>query len=99
MKCNQVLLATDLHAGNVLRAEREPWLVIDPKGPPMDVRPGSGGGDGWSSVDLALALAILVAWLRMEKEANRLIRSFEPDNLHGSVGMSRQFLRAILVEN
>jgi streptomycin 6-kinase len=24
-------LATDLHAGNVLRAEREPWLVIDPK--------------------------------------------------------------------
>ena len=27
----QVLLATDLHAGNVLRAQREPWLVIDPK--------------------------------------------------------------------
>ena len=27
----QVLLATDLHAGNVLQAEREPWLVIDPK--------------------------------------------------------------------
>ena len=26
-----VLLATDLHAGNVLRSEREPWLVIDPK--------------------------------------------------------------------
>ena len=26
-----VLLATDLHAGNVLRAGREPWLVIDPK--------------------------------------------------------------------
>jgi len=26
-----VLLATDLHAGNVLRAERERWLVIDPK--------------------------------------------------------------------
>lgn len=25
------LLATDLHAGNVLGAEREPWLVIDPK--------------------------------------------------------------------
>jgi streptomycin 6-kinase len=22
---------TDLHAGNVLQAEREPWLVIDPK--------------------------------------------------------------------
>jgi streptomycin 6-kinase len=28
---NQVLLHQDLHAGNVLRAEREPWLVIDPK--------------------------------------------------------------------
>ncbi len=26
-----VLLATDLHAGNVLAGEREPWLVIDPK--------------------------------------------------------------------
>jgi streptomycin 6-kinase len=26
-----VVLATDLHAGNVLCAEREPWLVIDPK--------------------------------------------------------------------
>ena len=24
-------MATDLHAGNVLRARREPWLVIDPK--------------------------------------------------------------------
>jgi streptomycin 6-kinase len=28
---DQALLATDLHAGNVLRAQREPWLVIDPK--------------------------------------------------------------------
>jgi streptomycin 6-kinase len=27
----KVLLATDLHAGNVLRAEREAWLIIDPK--------------------------------------------------------------------
>jgi streptomycin 6-kinase len=26
-----MLLATDLHPGNVLRAQREPWLVIDPK--------------------------------------------------------------------
>jgi streptomycin 6-kinase len=25
------LLATDLHAGNVLRSGRKPWLVIDPK--------------------------------------------------------------------
>lgn len=28
---NEVLLVTDLHAGNVLRARREPWLMIDPK--------------------------------------------------------------------
>ncbi|MCZ7418846.1 aminoglycoside phosphotransferase [Verrucosispora sp. WMMA2121] len=28
---DQVLVNQDLHAGNVLRAEREPWLVIDPK--------------------------------------------------------------------
>jgi streptomycin 6-kinase len=28
---DDVLLCTDLHAGNVLAAEREPWLVIDPK--------------------------------------------------------------------
>jgi len=28
---DDMLLATDLHAGNVLRARREPWLVIDPK--------------------------------------------------------------------
>lgn len=27
----EFVLATDLHAGNVLRAERQPWLVIDPK--------------------------------------------------------------------
>jgi streptomycin 6-kinase len=27
----QVLLATDLHGGNILAARREPWLVIDPK--------------------------------------------------------------------
>ena len=27
----QVLLCTDLHAENVLAAEREPWLMIDPK--------------------------------------------------------------------
>ena len=27
----QVLLHQDLHANNVLRAQREPWLVIDPK--------------------------------------------------------------------
>jgi streptomycin 6-kinase len=28
---DDALLATDLHAGNVLSAQREPWLVIDPK--------------------------------------------------------------------
>jgi streptomycin 6-kinase len=28
---DDALLVTDLHAGNVLSAEREPWLLIDPK--------------------------------------------------------------------
>jgi streptomycin 6-kinase len=28
---HETLLCTDLHAGNVLAAKREPWLVIDPK--------------------------------------------------------------------
>ena len=28
---DRVLLTTDLHAGNVLAAEREPWLTVDPK--------------------------------------------------------------------
>lgn len=28
---NEVVLVTDLHAGNVLSAQREPWLMIDPK--------------------------------------------------------------------
>ncbi|MFC8847455.1 MULTISPECIES: aminoglycoside phosphotransferase family protein [unclassified Micromonospora] len=28
---DQVLVNQDLHAGNILRATREPWLVIDPK--------------------------------------------------------------------
>lgn len=27
----RVLLCTDLHAGNILAAQRDPWLVIDPK--------------------------------------------------------------------
>lgn len=28
---HEVVLATDMHAGNILAAEREPWLMIDPK--------------------------------------------------------------------
>src|SRR5262245_61026044 len=28
---DDVVLATDLHAGNVLRSQREEWLAIDPK--------------------------------------------------------------------
>ena len=28
---DDTLLTTDLHGGNILAAEREPWLVIDPK--------------------------------------------------------------------
>jgi streptomycin 6-kinase len=28
---DSALLCTDLHAGNVIAARREPWLIIDPK--------------------------------------------------------------------
>jgi streptomycin 6-kinase len=28
---HRALLCTDLHAGNILSSQREPWLVIDPK--------------------------------------------------------------------
>jgi hypothetical protein len=56
---DEALLATDLRAGNVLRARREPWLVIDPKpflgdpaydpdAAPVQLRgatPGSSAGD------------------------------------------------------
>jgi len=30
-RASAVLLATDLHAGNVLAAQRRPWIAIDPK--------------------------------------------------------------------
>jgi streptomycin 6-kinase len=36
--CDSTLLHTDLHFGNVLASEREPWLAIDPK--PMAGHPG-----------------------------------------------------------
>jgi streptomycin 6-kinase len=36
--CDARLLHTDLHFGNVLAGQREPWLVIDPK--PMAGHPG-----------------------------------------------------------
>ena len=36
--CDAMLLHTDLHFGNVLAGEREPWLVIDPK--PLAGHPG-----------------------------------------------------------
>ena len=58
----QVLLHQDLHAGNVLQAAREPWLVIDPKplaasassGSPRSSAPSSSAtagatfGTGWT---------------------------------------------------
>jgi hypothetical protein len=31
VKVNKFLVNQDLHGDNVLRAQREPWLVIDPK--------------------------------------------------------------------
>jgi streptomycin 6-kinase len=60
-----VLLATDLHAGNVLRAEREPWLVIDPK--PFIGDP---------AYDATQHLDVFDRSGRLRRDPDRTIRSF-----------------------
>ncbi|MBA4861204.1 kinase [Streptomyces sp. PSKA54] len=47
-----VLIHGDLHAGNILRADREPWLAVDPKGYAGD--PAYDGGTLLKSRALAL---------------------------------------------
>ena len=72
----QVLVHQDLHADNVLRAEREPWLVIDPK--PLTgerefgVAPLVRGGElGHSRGDLRHRLARLTGELGLDRERVR----------------------------
>jgi streptomycin 6-kinase len=70
----EVLLHQDLHPANILAAEREPWLVIDPKplvgDPAFDAAPlllqTSGGGDSVAALDDRLG--ILAAALEVPAE-------------------------------
>jgi streptomycin 6-kinase len=73
----QVLLHQDLHADNVLRAVREPWLVIDPK-PLVGEREFSlapivrSNELGHSRADVVRRLNTLVTNLGLERERARL---------------------------
>ena len=71
-----VLLHTDLHAGNVLAAEREPWLAIDPKpyvgDPAYDVTQHIFNGVFLEGAD-AGALAARMARL-LDLDLNRILR-------------------------
>lgn len=71
-----VLLHTDLHAGNVLAAEREPWLAIDPKpyvgDPTYDVTQHIFNGvfiEGAEAGSLALRMARL-----LDLDSRRILR-------------------------
>ena len=73
----QVLVHQDLHAGNILRAKREPWLVIDPK-PLAGEREFSlapivrGAELGHSRTDVVKRLDVLAANLGVDRERARL---------------------------
>jgi streptomycin 6-kinase len=73
----QVLLHQDLHADNVLRARREPWLVIDPK-PLVGEREFSlapiirSHEFGHSRAAVVHRLDVLSAALRLDRERCRL---------------------------
>jgi streptomycin 6-kinase len=73
----QVLLHQDLHADNVLRAQREPWLVIDPK-PLVGEREFSlapivrSAELGHSRADLVRRLDTLTTNLGLDRERARL---------------------------
>ena len=73
-----LLLHTDLHAGNVLAAEREPWLAIDPKpyagDPAYDVTQHIFNGvflQGGDAEALASAMARLLA---LDLDLDRILR-------------------------
>jgi streptomycin 6-kinase len=58
-----VLLCTDLHAENVLAAEREPWLAIDPK--PFVGDPAFDAGQHMLNCDERLAIDPVALATRM----------------------------------
>jgi streptomycin 6-kinase len=103
----QVLLSQDLHAANVLRAEREPWLAIDPK--PLvgerefAVAPVVRGAElGHSPEAVRTRLARLSSELGLDRErargwtiAQTLAWAFDGDAVsEGSVDVARWLLEA-----
>lgn len=73
----QVLLHQDLHGENILRAQREPWLVIDPK--PLQGEREFGAAPlirlfeyGYGRNDVAYRLDRLTAELGLTRERARL---------------------------
>jgi streptomycin 6-kinase len=102
-----VLLHQDLHADNILRAEREPWLVIDPK-PLVGERefglaPVIRGGElGHSERDVRHRLGYLSTELGLDRERARgwalgqtLAWAWEADEvLPGHVETARWLARA-----
>ena len=73
----QVLLHQDLHADNVLRAVREPWLVIDPKplvgGREFSLAPIVRSNElGHSRAEVVRRLDRLATNLRLDRERARL---------------------------
>jgi streptomycin 6-kinase len=72
----EVLLCTDLHAGNILASRREPWLVIDPKpyvgDPAYDVVQHMLNCDERLACDPAGMCARLAGLLELDRERVRL---------------------------
>jgi streptomycin 6-kinase len=74
----RVLVHQDFHAGNVLRAEREPWLVIDPK-------PLAG--------DRAFGVAALLRDRSEDVVRDRDLVRRRLDRLSGDLGLDRERVR------
>lgn len=103
---DHVLLHQDLHADNVLRAEREPWLVIDPK--PLagerEFSPASiirGFGAGHSERAVRQSLDRLSSDLGLDRERVRgwaigqtIAWAFDPEYHSGHIETARWLLAA-----
>jgi streptomycin 6-kinase len=74
-----VLLHGDLHHFNILSAQRQPWLAIDPKG--------LAGEPGYD-----IAQMLLNPWESMERDAMRQITRRRIDQLSSELGLDRQRL-------